>query len=697
MAAPAAVGRDDRRAAGVRPGRLDHPADRGRREARLVHERHDQPRPPPPAARPARPARRAATSPCPRPSPGCPRPGRRRTSSVGRALHDVRRVHAGRGQHPHGAVDQPLAVQLDQRLRPPEPPPGAGGEHQPGDAHPVTRHAGRQRPARCAQVAQRRPLRQLPRRGGSARRCAVSGAPLPPQRSATISAAIDTAVSSGVRAPMSSPIGERTPGQRLPRSRPPRAAGPAGRRGCAGCPSRRCRPRRSAARPPAAARRTSGRGSARRSRCGRRPAGVARYRCGHSTTTSSASGKRLRGGEHRAGVADGHPVAEELADPRDRGGEVDGAEDQHPRRRRERLHEDAELVLAALAVGADAQQPGGAVRRACPRTSSCRPPRPAAACPRRAGRPGPARPPGARRCRPARRPRSPPRPARALAPRRPRRGSSGKVAASTGSTKTSMMPPQVSPTANASSSLTPYAAAPARRWPAPPGPARRPRPRRSRRTRCRPPRRRRRPPSPRPAGAARCARCRPRWPARTRSPARRTSRSDLVEHVMHGAASPDGRDHGQPLQRGQDVPVDEVVDVRQRRRHPGGHRRVAGLPAVRVDPDHPVRQPVQPAPSGRRAGRRRRAPSRRRRPPRPRPGRRRAAPTGRGTPSAARRAGCRRSSRARPPATAAAPPYGSRSAHLAGDPGQPGADREDLGARVAAGRPRARTAGSGSA
>jgi hypothetical protein len=34
-------------------------------------------------------------------------------------------------------------------------------------------------------------------------------------------------------------------------------------------------------------------------------------------------------------------------------------------------------------------------------------------------------------------------------------GSSGKVATSTGSTKMSMMPPQVSPTANASSSLTP--------------------------------------------------------------------------------------------------------------------------------------------------------------------------------------------------------------------------------------------------
>ena len=48
------------------------------------------------------------------------------------------------------------------------------------------------------------------------------------------------------------------------------------------------------------------------------------------------------------------------------------------------------------------------------------------------------------------------------------------------------------------------------------------------------------------------------------------------------------------LQRGQRVPVHEVVDVRQRRLHPGRHRRVARLPAVRVGPHHAVRQPVQP-------------------------------------------------------------------------------------------------------
>ena len=43
----------------------------------------------------------------------------------------------------------------------------------------------------------------------------------------------------------------------------------------------------------------------------------------------------------------------------------------------------------------------------------------------------------------------------------------------------------------------------------------------------------RRPPSPRPAAAARCARCRRRWPARTAAPASYQP-GDLVDHVMHG-------------------------------------------------------------------------------------------------------------------------------------------------------------------
>ena len=59
-----------------------------------------------------------------------------------------------------------------------------------------------------------------------------------------------------------------------------------------------------------------------------------------------------RGGEDAARVAYGHAVAEELPDPGDRGGEVDRAEDQHPRRRRERVDEHRQLIVAALALRA---------------------------------------------------------------------------------------------------------------------------------------------------------------------------------------------------------------------------------------------------------------------------------------------------------------------------------------------------------
>ena len=68
--------------------------------------------------------------------------------------------------------------------------------------------------------------------------------------------------------------------------------------------------------------------------------------------------------EHRPGVADGHVVAEEAADPGHRGGEVDRAEDQHPRLRRERPHEDPHPLAAALAVGAVGQRRVVARRRA---------------------------------------------------------------------------------------------------------------------------------------------------------------------------------------------------------------------------------------------------------------------------------------------------------------------------------------------
>jgi hypothetical protein len=65
-------------------------------------------------------------------------------------------------------------------------------------------------------------------------------------------------------------------------------------------------------------------------------------------------------GEDRAGVADGDAVAEEVPDAGHRRRVVDRAEDQHPRRRRERLQEHAHGVLAALPLGPVVPQAGGA-------------------------------------------------------------------------------------------------------------------------------------------------------------------------------------------------------------------------------------------------------------------------------------------------------------------------------------------------
>ncbi len=50
----------------------------------------------------------------------------------GRAEHHQQRRAAAVGEHPHGTPDQRLAVQLDERLRPAHPPPGARREQQPG-------------------------------------------------------------------------------------------------------------------------------------------------------------------------------------------------------------------------------------------------------------------------------------------------------------------------------------------------------------------------------------------------------------------------------------------------------------------------------------------------------------------------------------------------------------------------------------
>ena len=73
------------------------------------------------------------------------------------------------------------------------------------------------------------------------------------------------------------------------------------------------------------------------------------------------------GGEHLAGVAHGDPVAEHLGHLGERGGEVDGSEDPHLRRRRPALDEHPhgrrvdEVLRRGLALGAvvaDAAAPG---------------------------------------------------------------------------------------------------------------------------------------------------------------------------------------------------------------------------------------------------------------------------------------------------------------------------------------------------
>ncbi len=67
------------------------------------------------------------------------------------------------------------------------------------------------------------------------------------------------------------------------------------------------------------------------------------------------------GREHLPGVADGDPVAEQLGQAHEGGGEVDGAEDEHLRRRGEALDEHRQLVLASLAARPVVAHP----RRAC--------------------------------------------------------------------------------------------------------------------------------------------------------------------------------------------------------------------------------------------------------------------------------------------------------------------------------------------
>ena len=138
-----------------------------------------------------------------------------------------------------------------------------------------------------------------------------------------------------------------------------------------------------------------------------------------------------------------------------RGGEVDRAEHQHARRRREGGDEHLQPFAASFAVRSVGQRAGLPVRQ-----------QPAHIVPhgiidrwsiRAASRSGPPRPPDAGRAgRDDRRPRSPAPPVRRPPIAAASSPNSGNVLRDTGSTKRSMIPPQVSPTVKASSSDTPY-------------------------------------------------------------------------------------------------------------------------------------------------------------------------------------------------------------------------------------------------
>ena len=203
-------------------------------------------------------------------------------------------------------------------------------------------------------------------RGGIGQAVTVDGAravrsarPVPPQ-CPMISAAIDTAVSSGVRAPMSSPIGEASRASSAsvsPRSR--------------SRSSRSSWVRRLPIAPTYAAGVRSAASSSGTSNFGSWVSTQMTVRASTSVVgqvlvrpfDDDLVGLRepLRRREHRPRVAHRDVVAEEPPDPGDRGREVDRPEHEHPRRRRERLHEHAELVAAPLAVGAVVQDAGRAV------------------------------------------------------------------------------------------------------------------------------------------------------------------------------------------------------------------------------------------------------------------------------------------------------------------------------------------------
>src|SRR4051812_33594885 len=164
---------------------------------------------------------------------------------------------------------------------------------------------------------------------------------------------------------------------------------------------------------------------------------------------------------------------------------------------------------------------------------------------------------------------------------------SGNVARLIGSTRTSRMPPQVSPTAKASSSLTPYRCTTA--WP-------------DSMTSC--------------ASSYTAPSTQPPDTLPTTSPSPETAIAapagrGALRKVLTTVASPNvsSPSYHLPISRrtsrisdhpcqffecGETVPRHKVINVRKRREHPARERFVSWLCLVRVRPHHLVREPAQP-------------------------------------------------------------------------------------------------------
>ena len=174
-----------------------------------------------------------------------------------------------------------------------------------------------------------------------------------PVRNAMISAQMAMAVSSGVLAPMSRPIGPMT--RAMPSSETPASCSRALRLSVVRrdpmaprYPTRVSRADTIAG--------TSNLGSwVSTQMASRGPSNgptSARYLSGHDDHDLVGHREPGPGGEHRPGVAYRDPVAEDLGHLDQSGGEIDGTEDDHAGRRGERLDEDRDVTFARLAVQA---------------------------------------------------------------------------------------------------------------------------------------------------------------------------------------------------------------------------------------------------------------------------------------------------------------------------------------------------------